>query len=183
MASNLSLTNPWHSIAVGDNAPAIVNGIIEIPNGSKAKYELDKTSGLLKLDRVIYASMYYPANYGFIPQTLGDDHDPLDIVILSQLSITPLCIVRATVIGVMQMLDNGEGDDKILAVATDDVSLSHIHTVDELPAYFHSELQHFFQEYKALEHKEVKVEQLQGPKLAYEIIEQAMANYKQVFPK
>src|SRR5689334_13245376 len=113
--------NPWHSVSVGKKAPETVNGIIEIPKGSRAKYELDKESGLLKLDRVLYSSVFYPANYGFIPQTYCDDNDPLDILILSQVEIVPLCIVPARVVGVMRMIDGGEADDKIIAVAAGDV--------------------------------------------------------------
>src|ERR1051325_4283238 len=111
--------NPWHNVEIGSSAPDIGNSIIEIAKGSKAKYDLDKATGMLRLDRLLYSSVYYPANYGFIPRTLGDDHDPLDILVMSQIEIEPLCIVRAQVIGVMRMIDQGEGDDKILAVAAD----------------------------------------------------------------
>jgi inorganic pyrophosphatase len=103
--------NPWHDIEIGKNSPHIVNAIVEIPKGSRAKYELDKETGLLKLDRVLYSSVYYPANYGFIPQTYCDDGDPLDVLVLSMIDIQPLCIVRAKIIGVMRMLDSGEADD------------------------------------------------------------------------
>ena len=109
--------NPWHKVEIGAKAPHIVNGIIEIPKNTRAKYELDKESGLLLMDRVIFSSMYYPANYGFIPQTYCDDNDPLDILVLSQINIVPMCIVSSKVIGVMHMLDDGEKDDKIIAVA------------------------------------------------------------------
>ncbi|MDX9812466.1 MAG: inorganic diphosphatase, partial [Bacteroidales bacterium] len=112
--------NPWHCVSPGDKLPNIVNGVIEIPKGSRAKYELDKESGLLRLDRVLYTSVYYPANYGFIPQTYCGDKDPLDILILSQIEVVPLTIVPAKVIGVMRMLDGGEADDKIIAVAAGD---------------------------------------------------------------
>ena len=125
--------NPWHNVSAGDNIPNEVIGIIEIPKGTRAKYELDKESGLLKLDRVLYSSVYYPANYGFIPQTYCDDKDPLDILILSQIDIVPMCIVPAKIIGVMRMLDNGEADDKIIAVAVGDPSVSHINDISELP--------------------------------------------------
>jgi inorganic pyrophosphatase len=107
-----------------NDCPHIVQAIIEIPSGSRAKYELDKDSGLLRLDRVLYSSVHYPANYGFIPQTLGEDHDPLDILVISRVEVQPLCIVRAKVLGVMRMVDSGEGDDKIIAVAADDVSVN-----------------------------------------------------------
>ena len=110
----IDLQNPWHKVKIGDNAPAIVNGIIEIPKNTRAKYELDKESGMLMLDRVLFSSMYYPANYGFIPRTYCDDNDPLDILVLSQITIVPMCIVSAKVIGVMRMMDDGEMDEKSL---------------------------------------------------------------------
>lgn len=170
--------NPWHSVSFGKNAPEIVNGIIEIPKGSRAKYELDKESGLLKLDRVLYSSVYYPANYGFIPQTYCDDKDPLDILILSQIQIVPLCIVPARVIGVMRMIDGGEADDKIIAVAADDISVNHIDDISKLPAMFMQEIRHFFEEYKRLENKTVLVEEFQNAKAAQQIILQAIEDYK-----
>jgi len=169
--------NPRHGVEIGQGCPNIVNAIIEIPKGSKAKYELDKATGLLRLDRVLYSSVYYPANYGFIPKTLGDDHDPLDILVMSQIDIQPLCIVRAQVIGVMRMVDQGEGDDKILAVAADDKSVNHISEVSQVPEHFYSELRHFFEEYKRLEQKEVLVEEFQGKETAVEIINKAIDSY------
>jgi inorganic pyrophosphatase len=123
--------HPWHHVDIGVQVPEIVNGIIEISKGSRAKYELDKASGLLKLDRVLYSSVYYPANYGFIPQTYCGDRDPLDILVLSQVEIEPRCIVSAKVIGVMQMLDSGEDDDKIIAVAAGDPAVNHINDISE----------------------------------------------------
>ena len=107
------MTNSWHNVSYGEQQPEIVRSIIEIPKGSKAKYELDKDSGLLKLDRVLFSSVHYPANYGFIPRTYCDDHDPLDILVICSIDVVPMCIVEAKVIGVMQMIDSGEGDDKI----------------------------------------------------------------------
>lgn len=176
--------NPWHHVPIGEEAPNTVTSIIEIPKGSKAKYELDKETGMLRLDRVLFASVHYPANYGFIPRTLGDDHDPLDILVLSQIEAQPLCIVNARVIGVMRMLDNGEGDDKILAVAADDVSVKDYDDIGHLPSYFQSELKHFFEEYKALEtNKEVRVEDFQGPEVAYKIIRDAMNLYNNTYSK
>lgn len=170
--------NPWHQVAIGTQQPDIVQAIIEIPKGGKAKYELDKETGMLRLDRVLYASVYYPANYGFIPQTLGEDHDPLDILVLSQIDIQPLCIVKAKVIGVMRMIDNDEADDKIIAVATDDISVSHIDSISKLPPHFTIELKHFFEEYKKLENKTVQVEEFQDAKTAKEIIQKAIDDYK-----
>jgi len=173
--------NPWHQVSIGKNYPDIVQAIIEIPKGSKAKYELDKDTGMLRLDRVLYSSVFYPANYGFIPQTLGEDHDPLDILVLSQIEIQPLCIVNAKVIGVMRMIDNNEGDDKIIAVCADDVSVNHINSMDELPAYFHSELKNFFEEYKKLENKMVLVEGFQNTETAKKIIQKSIDDYTQEF--
>jgi len=112
--------NPWHDVAIGEGAPEYFNTIIEIPIGSRIKYELDKDTGLLKVDRVLFSAVYYPANYGFIPQTFCDDGDPLDVLVLGQVEVVPLCIMRAKAIGVMQMIDQEKEDDKIIAVHADD---------------------------------------------------------------
>src|SRR6478736_7919373 len=173
--------HPWHEVRIGDNPPEYVNGIIEIPKGSRAKYEIDKESGLIKLDRVIYASMYYPLNYGFIPQTLGEDHDPLDIVVLTQVTVVPRCLIPSKVIGVMRMIDKGEADDKIIAVAMQDVSVSHIRDVSELPEFFRVELKHFFENYKTLENKKVVVDEFLGKVQAFPIIERSIQFYKDTF--
>ena len=117
---NLYAQNPWHAVAIGKKIPQFVQAIIEIPKGSKAKYELDKESGLLKLDRVLFSAVHYPANYGFIPQTYCDDKDPLDILVICSVDVEPLCLIEAKVIGVMHMIDGGEIDDKIIAVAAHD---------------------------------------------------------------
>lgn len=170
-------TNPWHKVSAGKNTPDIVNGIIEIPKNTRAKYELDKESGLLLMDRVIYSSMYYPANYGFIPQTYGDDKDPLDILVLSQITIVPMCLVSAKVIGVMRMIDNGELDDKIIAVAENDMSVNHINDISELPEHFFKELKNFFEDYKKLEDKTVQIEEFQNAEIAKAIIKQGMDDY------
>lgn len=175
---NLDLNNPWHKVGVGDNAPKVVNSIIEIPKNTRAKYELDKVSGMLKLDRVLYSSMYYPANYGFIPQTYCDDNDPLDIVVLSQITVVPMCIVEAKVIGVMRMLDQGELDDKIIAVAAHDMSVNHLNDISELPKHFFKELKNFFEDYKKLEKKEVQIEQFQNAEIACEVVQQSMIDYQ-----
>jgi len=176
----IDMENPWHKVSVGQNAPNIVNGIIEIPKNTRAKYELDKDSGLLKLDRVLYSSMYYPANYGFIPQTYCDDNDPLDILVMSQITVVPMCIVSAKVIGVMRMLDGGELDDKIIAVAQSDMSVEHIEDISEMPKHFFKELRNFFEDYKKLENKTVKVEDFQNAQVAKEIVLKSMADYKEL---
>lgn len=175
--------HPWHEVSTGVNPPEHINSIIEIPKGSRAKYEIDKASGLIKLDRVIYASMYYPLNYGFIPQTLGEDHDPLDIVVLTQVSVVPRCLIPSKVIGVMRMVDRGEPDDKIIAVAEQDASVSHISDVKELPDYFMVELKHFFENYKTLENKVVLVNEFLSKQDAFEIILNSIDRYRTSFPK
>lgn len=174
-------SNPWHHVSYGENMPQTVNGIIEIPKGSRAKYELDKESGMLKLDRVLFSSVYYPANYGFIPRTYCDDNDPLDILIISQIDIVPMCIVAAKVIGVMRMVDSGEADDKIIAVAQGDTSVNHINDISELPVHFISELKSFFEDYKKLENKQVVVEQFQNREIAQQIIVKAIRDYQDKF--
>jgi inorganic pyrophosphatase len=175
--------HPWHEVSTGTDVPHHVNALIEIPKGSRAKYEIDKDSGLIKLDRVIFASMYYPLNYGFIPQTLGEDGDPLVIVVLTQVSVVPLCLIPSQVIGVMQMVDRGEVDDKIIAVADQDASVSHIKSVEELPDYFRLELKHFFENYKTLENKKVVVDEFQSREKAYKIILESIDRYNKKFRK
>jgi inorganic pyrophosphatase len=171
------IKHPWHEAPIGRQPPEFVNGIIEISTGMRAKYEVDKETGLHTLDRVLYSSDYYPANYGFLPQTLGEDMDPLDIMILSLVPIQPLCLVSARVIGVMRMFDQGLADEKILAVAEQDASVAHINEVHELPPHFTLELKEFFESYKKLEKKVVTVPDFQGKELAMKIIEKAMGYY------
>lgn len=173
--------HPWHSISPGENAPESVTAIIEIPKGSKAKYEIDKESGLLKLDRMLFSSVMYPANYGFIPQTYCDDHDPLDILVICAADVYPMSIVEAKVIGVMHMVDNGEQDDKIIAVAQNDMSVNYIEDLSELPPHTMKEVVRFFQDYKALEEKNVTIEHLLGKSCAYEVIEESIELYNTTF--
>jgi len=175
------MAHPWHEVSPGARLPEYVNGLIEIPKGSKAKYEIDKESGLLKLDRVLHSSMYYPANYGFIPQSYGGDKDPLDILVLSQIDVVPLCIVSARVIGVMRMLDGGDADDKIIAVSSGDPSVNHINSIEELPPHTIVELRNFFEEYTKLEKKTVVVKEFLGKEIAYKILMQSLEDYKLKF--
>ena len=176
--------HPWHEAEHNfKREKATVDGVIEISRGSKAKYEVDKKSGLLRLDRVVFAAFVYPINYGFIPQSLGDDGDPLDILVLSEVSIEPLCLVRAKVIGYMEMIDQGQNDEKIIAVADEDMSMNHINSIDELPESFRAELKHFFANYKTLSKKEVVVDEFKSRDAALEVIEKSLINYQKKFPK
>ncbi|MFN8243600.1 MAG: inorganic diphosphatase [Ferruginibacter sp.] len=175
--------HPWHGAHYGQKAPAVVNALIEIPQSSSAKYEIDKTTGLLRLDRVIFSSFHYPINYGFIPQTLGQDGDPLDILVMCSQAIEPLCLVEATVIGNMQMIDTGVADDKIIAVAAHDPGVNYINSIDDLPKHFTAVLKNYFEQYKVLEDKKVEIEQFQDKAAACQIIEEAIAFYQKSFPK
>lgn len=179
----LTVNHPWHGAHYGEKAPATVNALVEIPQGSRSKYEVDKSTGLLRLDRVIYSSFQYPINYGFIPQTLGQDNDPLDILVLCSQSIQPMCLVEANVIGNMQMIDQGKKDDKIIAVAAKDPSVNHITRMEELPNHFLLELKNFFEQYKVLENKKVEIDNFQDKDMACLIIREAINYYKENFKK
>lgn len=175
--------NPWHDVSFGDDTPEFVQAIIEIPKGSKCKYELDKESGLIKLDRILYSSVHYPANYGFIPRTYCDDQDPLDILVICSEEVVPMCLIEAKVIGVMQMVDNNEKDDKIIAVAKNDMGVNYINDIEELPPHTLIEVRRFFEDYKKSEHKEVIVEAFYNKKYAYEIIKDSIKMYNEKFKK
>ena len=133
-------THPWHDLEIGTDAPNTFNAVIEIPKGSKVKYELDKATGLLKVDRILYSSVVYPWNYGFIPKTYGEDHDPLDVVVLNQLGVYPLSVLRVRPIGVMEMIDQGEKDDKIVCVHIDDPEYKEYTNIDQFPKHILEEL-------------------------------------------
>lgn len=169
--------NPWHDIEAGEDAPEIVNAIIEIPRFSKTKFELDKKSGLLKVDRVLYSSVHYPANYGFIPQSYSDDKDPLDILVLGQADVYPLSIMRARPVGFMRMIDQGDLDDKIIAVHADDPEMLEINSIKDLPSHTLKEIQNFFEIYKGLENKKVSVEGFRDKSEALVVIQKAFADY------
>jgi inorganic pyrophosphatase len=175
--------NPWHDVDLGPGAPEVFNAIIEIPIGSRVKYELDKSTGLLRVDRVLYSAVHYPANYGFIPRTYCDDRDPLDVLVLGQVEVVPRCIVRAKAIGVMQMIDQNEEDDKIIAVHADDPEYRDFRDISELPEHRLRSLQRFFEDYKALEMKAVKVERFMGRFDAINIIERSIKLYHDLRPQ
>lgn len=175
--------NPWHDVDLGEDAPEIFNCIIEIPIGSKVKYELDKPTGLLRVDRILYSSVHYPANYGFLPRTFCDDNDPLDVLVLGQVSVAPLCIMRAKAIGVMQMIDQNEEDDKIIAVHADDPEYRDYRDISELPEYRLKSVRRFFEDYKALENKQVKVERFMGRYDAVNIIQRSIDLYNDLGPR
>ena len=175
--------HPWHDVVIGEQVPDVVTAVIEVPKSSKAKYELDKDSGLLKLDRILFSSVHYPDNYGFIPQTLCEDHDPLDILVLGQLPVFPLCILRAKPIGLMKMLDQNEEDDKIIAIHLDDPEYNHYNSIKELPPHRLKEVRRFFEDYKALENKKVIVDDFFDEHQAREIVLKSIALYQKTFPK
>ena len=173
--------HPWHDVYVDDQqVDRAFPVIIEVPHGSKNKYELDKETGLLRLDRVLYSAVHYPANYGFIPRTFCDDGDPLDALVLSQEPVYPLTIVEARAIGVMRMRDEKGIDDKIVSVSVHDPAFSHFTDKAEIPGHLLRELRRFFEDYKALEHKQVVVEDLLGPEDAVKIIREALELYRRL---
>ena len=171
------MIHPWHDVTPGEGLPLEFTACIEIPSGSSVKYELDKKSGLLKLDRILYSAVYYPANYGFIPQTLAEDDDPLDVLVFCQEAVVPLTLIHARAIGVMTMVDSGKMDHKIIAVATEDPEFNHYHEASEMPPHRLNMLRRFFQDYKTLEGKAVAVEEIQSSKVGFPIIEDALARY------
>jgi len=172
--------HPWHGIDPGKEAPVFVKSIIEIPKWSKGKYELDKSSGILRLDRVLFSSVHYPANYGFIPQTYCDDHDPLDILVICSIDVFPMCIIDAKVIGVMEMIDQQEKDAKVISVAKNDMSVNYLNDLSELPPHTLVELKRFFEDYKKLEHKNVVVEEFGNREKAYKIIMDSIKLYQEM---
>src|SRR5262245_33644976 len=174
------MIHPWHDVTPGEHLPREFNALVEIPAGSNVKYELDKKTGLLRLDRVLYSAVHYPANYGFIPQTYAEDDDPLDVLVLCQEPVAPLTLMQARAIGIMTMLDGGKPDHKILAVAVNDPEYSSFKEAGELPAHRLSFLRRFFQDYKILEGKAVEVDEFQPKAFALPIIERALERYSEL---
>jgi len=177
------MTHPWHDIEIKEPVDESFVALIEIPKGSKVKYELDKETGLLKVDRVLFSAVHYPANYGFIPRSYCDDGDPLDVLVLGQEPVVPMCLMRARAVGMMQMRDDKGLDDKIIAVHLDDPAVSEYTHIRELPQHQLKELRRFFLDYKTLEGKEVIVEEFQGPFEAVKSIRASLEGYKQLRAK
>ena len=175
--------NIWHDMDPTLIKPQQFTAVIEIPKGSKCKYELDKYTGLLKLDRILYTSTHYPANYGFIPRTYADDGDPLDVLVLCAEPIYPLTLIDVYPIGVMRMIDSGKMDDKIIAVPLSDPTYLGISSIDELPPHIFDEIMHFFLVYKQLENKQTAVKSLFGKDMAERIIWDAIQGYHEKFKK
>lgn len=175
--------NVWHDVSAGKKIPEQINVLVEIPKGSQNKYEVDKETGLVMLDRVLYSPMHYPADYGFIPQTLGEDADPLDALVLMNNATFPGTLIPARPIGVLHMIDQGEGDDKILCVPVKDPRFADVKTIDDLPAHVLKEIAHFFATYKQLENKVVEVKDWKGVDAAHKIILASIEAYKKKFGK
>jgi len=173
--------NIWHDMNPEQIRPNDFSAVIEISKGSQCKYELDKETGLLRLDRVLYTSTHYPANYGFIPRTFADDGDPLDVLVLCTESIQPMTLVRVYPIGVMRMIDSGALDDKIIAVPFSDPSYNGIHSIDDLPPHIFDEIMHFFSVYKQLENKQTAVKELYEQDEAQKIIAEAIRSYDSLY--
>ena len=171
------MIHPWHDVTPGEHLPLEFNALVEIPMGSSVKYELDKRTGLLRMDRVLYSAVYYPANYGFIPQTYAEDDDPLDVLVLCQEAVAPLTLVHARAIGLMTMIDSGKKDHKILAVATHDPEYNGFREAGQVPTHRLNMLRRFFQDYKQLEGKAVEVDEMEPPSAALPVIEAALASY------
>ena len=171
--------HPVYDIEVPDDIAAFVPTVIEIPKGSHLKYEVDKPSGMLRLDRVLYSAVHYPANYGFIPQTLAEDDDPLDVLVLCQETVVPLTIIHARSIGLMTMIDGGKPDHKIIAIATQDPEFNSYHEAAEMPPHRMLMLRRFFQDYKQLEGKAVEVDEIRPAGEAYPIILDALHRYSE----
>jgi inorganic pyrophosphatase len=173
------VSHPWHDITAGIHLPKEFNSVVEIPLGSSVKYELDKKTGLIRMDRLLYSAVYYPANYGFIPQTLAEDDDPLDVLVLAQEAVAPLTIIPARAIGLMTMMDMGKKDHKVIAVATSDAEFNAYHEASQLPPHRLRVLRRFFQDYKQLEKKIVEVEEITSAEMAYPVIEDALHRYSE----
>jgi inorganic pyrophosphatase len=173
------MVHPWHDLPNNPETVDVgVNVVIEIPKGSRVKYELDKPSGLLRVDRILYSAVHYPANYGFVPRSYCEDGDPLDVLVLGNEPVVPMAMLVARPIGVMHMADEGQNDDKIVAVHVHDPAFAEVTDIDQLPSHTYLEIRRFFQDYKALENKEVRVDELGGAVEAVAVVRAALALYR-----
>ena len=175
--------NIWHDINPSEITPECFSAVIEISKGSKLKYELDKETGIMRLDRILYTSTHYPANYGFLPLTYADDNDPLDVLVICSEPINSMTLVQVYPIGYLEMTDSGMKDEKIIAIPFSDPNYNMYKSVFDLPTHIFNEMKHFFKVYKELEHKETDVDALRGPEEAKAIIAYTIERYKQNFPK
>ncbi len=174
------MVHPWHDVtpsAEKGDLPSCFKAVVEIPKGSSNKYELDKPTGLLKLDRVLSSAVYYPANYGFIPQTLAEDDDPLDVLVYSTEEIPPMCLCDARAVGMMTMIDHGQPDHKIIAVLCSDPIYSEFEKASDFPKHIFKMLKRFFTDYKLLEKKDVEVDEILPAEAAEAIVEDSLARY------
>ncbi len=177
------MANIWHQMPIERITPDRFMAIVEIPKGSKIKYELDKETGLIMVDRILYTSTIYPANYGFIPKTYADDNDPLDVVIMCSEPLIPRCEIECYPIGVISMIDSGESDDKIIAVPFNEPNYNCYRDISALPSHVFTEMCHFFKVYKSLEGKETAVDSIKGCNEARDIIRRSIECYKEKFPE
>ncbi len=177
------MANIWHDISPKRISAEDFICVVEISKRSKKQYELDKATGFIMLDRILYTSTHYPANYGFIPRTYGDDQDPLDVLLLCSEPLEPLCLVRAYPIGVISMIDNGRNDEKIIAIPYNDPTYNHYTNIDQLPNHIFEEMRHFFSVYKNLENKTTAVNEVSGRDVAISVIKTAINSYVENFCK
>ena len=175
------MINIWHDINPARISPEEFVAVIEIPKGGKQKYELDKETGMLRLDRILYTSMQYPANYGFIPRTITDDNDPLDVLVLCSEELQPMCLVKCYPIGIFTMTDDEKLDEKIIAIPFEDPQMNQWREIDDLPRHIYLEIEHFFTVYKTLEHKETSLQGRENSATARKVINKCLAMYQERF--
>jgi inorganic pyrophosphatase len=173
--------HPWHDVPAGPRPPEVVTAVIEIPTNERNKYELDKELGVYRLDRVLHSAVHYPGDYGFIPRTLGDDDDPLDILVLMTVPVFTGCLLDARPVGLFHLVDRGRSDEKVLAVPVSDPFADHIRSLGDIPPHALKEIEHFFQVYKDLEGITTRTRGFEGADAARQVILEAMAHYEKAF--
>lgn len=177
----MAIGNPWHVVDIGEKSPEIINAIIEIPKDSQQKYELDKETGMLKLDRVLHSAVHYPGDYGFVPQTLWEDGDPLDLIVLTSRPVYPMTLVKVRVIGVLRMVDDDEKDDKLIGVYDNDPRFKEYEGMKDVPKHLIAELKHFFETYKELQGKQCKILEILDKKDGLKAVELGRKLYDMKF--